>query len=152
MAVRVNDSTGWKTIWLEEGAQGNQWKNAKIDLSAYANKTIQIQMDGTTGLGALSDIAFDNISVYSEVSTGIFESEEEIVTVYPNLTKDIINISLAEAVYSNTLVYDIGGRVVAATSANQKNYQINLVDLNAGVYIVRTITSDKVFTNRVVKQ
>ena len=43
IAVRVNDGSGWNTIWLINGNQGNQWNTANINLQAYSGRTIQIR-------------------------------------------------------------------------------------------------------------
>ena len=45
------------------GDQGDIWKNIVVDLSSYANKTIQIQIRGITGAEYTSDIAIDDISI-----------------------------------------------------------------------------------------
>ncbi|GAA0722263.1 hypothetical protein GCM10009430_24500 [Aquimarina litoralis] len=63
LTVRVNDGNGWKTIWLLEGNQGNNWNSTTLDLSTYVGNTIQIRMDSTTGLGPRSDVAIDNLRI-----------------------------------------------------------------------------------------
>lgn len=64
LALTVNDGSGWTTLWSLSGDQGNSWQNQEVDLSAYAGSTIKLRMDATTGNGATSDMAVDNISIY----------------------------------------------------------------------------------------
>lgn len=59
------------------GEQGDDWQEAEIDLSAFANKIINIRFRGITGDDFLTDIAIDNIS--------LFDAQSE---PYPNFKAD----------------------------------------------------------------
>ena len=64
LALTVNNGSGWTSLWSRTGAQGSNWNSTVVDLSAYAGSTIKLRMDATTGNGANSDMAIDNIRVY----------------------------------------------------------------------------------------
>jgi uncharacterized Ntn-hydrolase superfamily protein len=152
LAVRVNDGTGWNTVWLLEENQGNQWNTANIDLSAYVGQTIQIRMDSTTGLGERSDVAIDNISVFSEV-LGVAEQVLNSVSVYPNPASDSISITATNTTVSQITVYDVNGRTVAQESfSSTTNYKINMADLSAALYFVKIKTESGSVFKRVVKK
>jgi uncharacterized Ntn-hydrolase superfamily protein len=151
IAVRVNNGSGWNTIWLINGDQGNQWNTANINLQAYAGQIIQFRMDATTGLGELSDVAIDNIYIYSEV-TSIEESDLSIIQVYPNPTKDVIDIVLPELVDSKATIYNLKGRVISELSFNNQNYQIDLSRLKSGLYFVEISSEYGITTKRIIKQ
>lgn len=53
----------WTNIWTLSGDQGNEWQEAIVSLSAYLGQTVRFRISGTTGLGFLSDMAFDDFSV-----------------------------------------------------------------------------------------
>ena len=59
LAVNI-DST---EVWSLSGDQGNEWKKAVIDLSAYANTPVSLEFIGTTGTSFQSDMAIDNIFI-----------------------------------------------------------------------------------------
>ncbi len=152
LAVRVNDGTGWNTIWLLDGSQGDQWNTANIDLSAYVGQTIQIRMDSTTGLGERSDVAIDNIRVLSEI-LGVSEQVLNAVSVYPNPTSNTFTITAPNNIISKATVYDVNGRVVAQqTFNNTTNYQVNISALRAALYFVKIETEAGAVFKRVVKK
>ena len=139
LAVRVNNENGWNTIWLVNGDQGTQWKTAIISLQDYSGQTVQIRMDATTGLGEFSDIAIDNISIYSELLS-LNDSELSIVQIYPNPTQSDLNISLSELIDSNSIIYDLNGRVISILSYKSNSYTIDISEFKSGMYFIKIIT------------
>ncbi len=63
LAVSTNNGSSWTTVWTRTGNQGNAWLDASVDLSAYANGSIQLRFDGTTGTTWQGDMAVDAISL-----------------------------------------------------------------------------------------
>lgn len=62
--ISLNNSNSWTTVWTRSGDQGNNWLTASINLSSYSSASIvQFRFVGTTGSGALSDIAIDKIRI-----------------------------------------------------------------------------------------
>ncbi len=64
--VKLSNSSAWTQIFTRSGAQstnGTDWKNATINLNAYSNEVFQIRFIITTGNGASSDIAIDNLRI-----------------------------------------------------------------------------------------
>ncbi len=69
LMANSNDGNGWIQLWSESGNQGNQWfTNEVINISQYAGETVKFRFDATTGNGALSDMAIDNIRVLDDFS------------------------------------------------------------------------------------
>ena len=51
-------------VWSQSGDQGLKWKQGWLNLSAYLGQTdVRIRFRATTGTGALSDIAIDDVVV-----------------------------------------------------------------------------------------
>jgi hypothetical protein len=72
------------------------------------------------------------------------------VNIYPNPTKDQIKIDgLIEP--SNVQVFDIYGKLVLAQEY-QDNEEINISNLNVGVYILQVRNSKGVFSQKLIKQ
>ena len=141
LAVRVNSGNGWKTIWLLDGAQGNNWNTTTIDLSAYVGQTIQIRMDSTTGLGQRSDIAIDAISIQDEIVLAIEDQELNTITLYPNPSLDHITITSQNTPINSIIVYDINGKEISQKTFNNTiNATVNVSNLNAALYFAKVIT------------
>lgn len=152
MAVRVNDGTGWTTIWLLNGNQGNQWKTATISLEEYAGQTIQIRMDSTTGVGQRGDVAIDNIMLSSEV-LGLDELTLEAIEIYPNPIQDILTIDSPRTAIQQVKIYDIKGSLVSQKTINSQNIQLNVSTLKSAVYFVEISTESGATTvKRIVKR
>jgi len=60
----IDGGDTWSSpIWNDTGNLGNQWNNASVDLSAYANEMLSFRFLGTTGEIWQGDIGIDNIIV-----------------------------------------------------------------------------------------
>jgi hypothetical protein len=151
LAVRVNTGSGWNTIWLIDGNQGDQWNTANINLEDYIGQTIQIRMDSTTGLGDRSDAAIDNINISTTLN--INDQILESVSIYPSPTNNILNIISPRSAITSIKIYDVAGRVTGyKTFSSKENYQVDLSTLEAALYFVKITTENGTITKRVVKQ
>lgn len=151
LAARVNNGSGWTTIWLINGDQGNQWNEANISLEDYSGQTIQIRIDATTGLGEFSDIAVDHISVHAE-TLGNKDHEVGSIHIYPNPTQDALHITLPELMSSVTRVYDLSGRVMLELNHDSQNYTVDATALGSGMYFVKIATEKGITIKRIIKQ
>lgn len=57
------------------GDQGNQWRQRKVDLSAYRGNIIKLRFRGITGGGFRSDIAIDDIELTEPLRKDIYLSD-----------------------------------------------------------------------------
>ncbi len=152
LAVRVNDGTGWKTVWLLEGSQGDQWNTGIVDLTEYVGQTIQIRLDSTTGLGERSDVAIDNVFIDTAV-LGIEEQKLQAVSVFPNPASDSITITSPSTSMSQITVYDVNGRAVAQElDVNSQRFKLNIANLSTALYFVKIETEGGTVFKRVVKK
>jgi len=74
------------------------------------------------------------------------------LTLSPNPTKDILNISTATPLGDNTIytVFDINGRQIISTPS--KDQSLDVSSLSAGNYILRIISGENIFTQKFIKQ
>ncbi|QBN20456.1 T9SS type A sorting domain-containing protein [Flavobacterium nackdongense] len=101
--------------------------------------------NNTANAGKPSDsgsIILDNIRFTYDGSLGLdaISKNNNSIALYPNPAKDVLNISSASKVISVD-VYDSTGRLVLK-SDNKSNDQINVSDLQSGIYIVRLKNAD----------
>ena len=97
--------------------------------------------------GTVNRNFIDDVTIKETLSTDSFEAVK--VAVFPNPTKDILNISLLESSNAKTQISDINGRIIKSINLNDVNSTINVSDLNSGVYRL-SISTDKGTTIRKV--
>lgn len=83
LSVSIFDPTQNTTnqVWTLSGDQGNQWSQATVDLSAYANRNIKVIITGSTTGSWSGDIALDDILIQSVDLTDV-----EITTSADNIS------------------------------------------------------------------
>lgn len=86
---------------------------------------------------------------YITNSLGLESNSLTNTAVYPNPTKDILNIDIPNAVGTSKLkLYDVQGRFVMETSTNSSHEVMNIENLQSGVYML-SIENE---TNKTVKK
>ncbi len=97
-----------------------------------------------------TDCYFDNlvISNFDTASTSDFLAAS--FSVYPNPVKDVLNISNSiNAGINSVIITDINGRTVKQSN---NVAQINISDLNAGIYFVNINSNKGSLTKKIVKE
>ena len=57
------DGVNWTTVWSRTGAQGTNWNDASVDLSAYGGQTIKLRFDGTSSTSWQGDMCIDKLNI-----------------------------------------------------------------------------------------
>lgn len=105
---------------------------------------------------AAATMRFDNLVTRASntdtlLSSTQFVSGDNSFVIYPNPTKDLLNITNSNNFdIKNISVTDINGRVVKNQSGDLT--QINVSDLNAGVYFVTIEAAEGKTTKKFIKQ
>jgi hypothetical protein len=119
------------------GNHGNTWLQSAVSLATYSGQIVNIRFRGITGATNTSDMAIDDINI--DYPLGIEELSAGGVTVYPNPTEGLFNVSIARAGNYTVEVYDMNGKRVAMTdvkSSTSSLTQIDLHDKAKGIYTV----------------
>jgi hypothetical protein len=100
------DGLSWVSVWSKSGDQGNDWKDALINLSSYAAGSPLLRFKGVVGNGFESDMAIDAVQI-REVIT-----ETDIVTFVITeqtgpATIDAANHTVAFEVLGGTVVTNL---------------------------------------------
>ena len=100
--------------------------------------------------GLQSDIiGIDTFSVDRPLATDSFIKNN--FSVYPNPANNVININKTKNVaMASAQITDINGRVVK--TVNSEVSQINISDLNAGVYMLKIVTAEGTGTTKIIKK
>lgn len=102
--------------------------------------------------GANSDyVAIDAFSVDRPLATDSFFASN--YAVGPNPATDVVNISAKNNNIINSVeITDVNGRVVKNITINATTSQINVADLNSGVYFLKASSENGVGTSKIVKK
>jgi len=121
----------------------NPTSTMKFQFIASDSTVVGAYLDG----GSLIEAAVDDFVVYDALIIGVEENEqdENRLTVYPNPTKDQINLNLYMAYPENGVIriHDVTGRIVYEQKLNvHRGYQVNniaLPTLTDGIYDITFI-------------
>lgn len=96
--------------------------------------------------------AIDDFSV-----TGTVLATESFFTqnfkVYPNPATTVVNLSSKNNTTINQVqITDLNGRVIKSIAVNEVSTQINIADLNAGVYFLKATSNNGVGVTKIVKK
>src|SRR5690606_26173878 len=127
------------------------WEEKTFSLDAYSGQTIRIGIHCNS-----NDHYLFMVDDFSVSTTGTVSVDNHLAgsfSVYPNSVKDMLNISNSIGAEINVVtVTDINGRTVKQVAANGVESQINIADLNAGVYFVNINSNQGSLTKKIVKQ
>ncbi len=105
LEVSSDNGNTWTSIWNKSAKQGNKWKEARVDLSAYANMTVKLRFNRITGSTWKADIAIDNFKFLNEspylacdntISAPYTESFENGLGVWTQSTLDDIDWTILD--------------------------------------------------------
>ena len=101
----------------------------------------------------LEQVTADNKTSYTEVIDIIWGAEGSVVTIYPNPTKNTLNVDLSTSRVSQTEVklLDMSGRVVktvmAQTIKGMNHIKLDISEVAAGVYGLQIFENNKLTHN-----
>nr|WP_319399143.1 DUF4465 domain-containing protein [uncultured Carboxylicivirga sp.] len=128
-----------------------KWVDLSV-LGAVQKLTFSISGSRNNAYGLLTPgyVCIDELNE-SDHATSIRKNNTE-VKIYPNPTRDILNIKMADNNVQRIEVYTIAGRkVMTQLSTSQSLEQINLSRLQQGTYIIRIVSDAGVVTQKVQK-
>ena len=95
-------------------------------------------------------LALDNVKVF-ETDLATENSVKYSVKFYPNPVKDILTLTDSKN-FSSVEVYDISGKKVFSTTQKSSKLDLNLSQLKAGLYVVKTNSEGEVKTFKFIKK
>ncbi|MBA5792322.1 T9SS type A sorting domain-containing protein [Flavobacterium sp. xlx-214] len=163
----VLDANTWYkvTFFVDFSTSKATWQipakniNGTFDLVSVASEApADISFVAIAGANnaAASTIKYDNYLV-SAVNTTTATVNDIVSTkfnVYPNPATDVITITNTESIGIDKItVTDINGRIVKTNNYSQQaEIQLNVSDLNAGVYILNVSTKEGTATKKIIKK
>ncbi len=99
---------------------------------------------GDNVLKSTKDVRFKGTTSSKEVNKAIS------VNVFPNPTKDVLNIDLDDVQNAQMTMTDINGRVLLIKQITEKTSKINIAHLTKGYYNVQIQTAGKSVSKKIV--
>ena len=123
-----------------------EFEQHTIDLSAYDNQNIRIAIHATSDAN-MYGIVIDNFVING--ATDITENNSTSFSIFPNPATTILNVE-AEG-YNTIEIVNLLGQTVYTANATS-NMQINVSNLNNGVYFVRMNGENGTATQKFIKK
>ena len=82
--------------------------------------------------------------------TGVEEAEETLFCVYPNPTKDVVNVNCTD-IEEISLFNAVGQKIERLNTEGRDNVQLDLSGLPSGMYILQAVSQGHTLTRRIVK-
>lgn len=106
---------------------------------------------------AAATLTFDNYEVVATDVVALLSSENNFATsnfsIYPNPTSDVINVNAGNLLINAVQISDLNGRIVKNIGTESiSNIQIDVQDLNSGIYLMSVFTNEGVGTSKIVKK
>ena len=128
-----------------------EWTEYTFNLDDYAGQNVYI------AINYISDDSFALLVDDFVVATGgELNTKNHLASqfsVYPNPTRDVINISNSDNILINNIkIMDINGRTVKSLQLNDvTDAQVNISDLSGGVYLMNVSSDRGSMTKKIVK-
>lgn len=147
--ITYDDGLATEAIYQER--QGSEWLNENRVVTAYdanGNPIIIIseEWDKTGNVWELEGKIERDYSEVKPFTLGIDSFKIEDMKVFPNPATDVINVSSVFNIDKMEL-YDVLGKKVKST---QEGNQIQLDDLNSGMYVLKVFQKDFSKTQRIL--
>ena len=137
------------------GYTGNQenWVNEEINLSDYAGQTIRMRFRLATDNGGNYDgFYFDDFKV-NFLQNSVLSTANDVVSlfrIYPNPTNSILNINSSKNNYS-IKIYNLVGQLVLSKENNDGFQNLDVRNLNSGLYFIELKSDGFVETQKFYK-
>lgn len=132
----------------------NGWNHVAIPLSAMTGLTTKsniAQLIFASSPAGASIVYIDNV-LFSKIATvGINTDKKENISIYPNPTNGLVNIS-ADKNIESVEVYNAMGQLVYTSKVNTNATKVDLSELANGLYTVKTVVNGANMFNKFIKE
>jgi hypothetical protein len=155
--IDVTTSSNWSSISANAVGMSYQWMDCSDNslISGATNITYTATVNGSYAVIISNSIGcVDTSDCVNLTNVGINEGDiNTVVSLYPNPTSNIVNLTMndnAGKVQVNVL--DISGKSYIEMYSDKKIIELDLSDLESGVYFIRVISETGHKTIRLIKQ
>lgn len=154
--IMLNSGSGEKQYRVEAAnIVFDSWQTISVPMTHFTNLGFNKATLLSWKLGSDSDlntkfVYFDNI--YFTVNTLNNDSfTKNIVSIYPNPTSNILNIEAPSAIQSLSVVNLLGQEVISR-NASENMISLDVSNLQAGIYIIKTSVDGNISSTKFIKE
>ncbi|TVZ57228.1 putative secreted protein (Por secretion system target) [Lutibacter sp. Hel_I_33_5] len=148
--VNTTVAGGWEILEFDFDSQATG--TAAFDATYTYNKASLFFNFGTDGATAGEKIYyFDDVKFGAASTSSVVDNDVAKISMYPNPSKNNITISSKEKI-ENITIYNILGKSIRTINVDSNSKNINVSDLNAGIYMVKYSANGKIGTAKFIKQ
>ncbi|MBI1182825.1 T9SS type A sorting domain-containing protein [bacterium] len=128
----------------------SDWKRFTVDISLVKSLKSAAFEFRFTGNGQ-QDIYMDNLSI-GAWPAAVPNTLQSHIEIWPNPASDVLNIAGLDGVRSAIKIYDLSGRVVWNTTVNNaEKFQLPLMNLQNGFYLLEISSENNYFSKKILK-
>ena len=138
-------------------------QNSNIYRSTDKGVTCQLMVSSTSSFNGFIDMSFPTVATgYAVTNSQVYkntklvslpETRHEGFELYPNPAKDVVTIKLENTGPAEVYVYNSMGKAVKQLHTDgNKNLDLQLGSLKAGIYLIEVVQAGERFNRRLVKQ
>ena len=131
---------------------GNQWYKNGSQITGATTRTYSVTSNGTYTVTTTSNGCASNASTGVTITnTGLKdETANQQLSIYPNPSAGIFNISLPDAKAGKIVVTDLAGKVIATQQFPGQETSIDMQHASKGIYLVHLTTDGKSYIRRIM--
>jgi hypothetical protein len=109
--------------------------------------------DAAANVSSISSIL--NVTTLNDISTGVFESKDNELTLYPNPVDNNLFLKMKSIGTAQITISDLNGRILKSIEeiiSPDSKISIDLNSFESGIYLVKVRTNFNVLTGRFLKK
>lgn len=127
--------------------------NSSIFVDQIVNGATLIVPAGTLATYQAADVWKDFATITEAAPLSVNSQEAALGwNLYPSLATDFVSIKNNQQKDADVTVYDLTGRALLSKNINNPQSEINISNLNSGIYLFKVKTSTGEFVKRIIKQ
>lgn len=140
-----------------QGAVNPPFQDLVVNLDSYAGTqfTVALQHSGRS-IGYLYNGNDDRVDIsritFDNVTLGVVENNRNTLKVFPNPTRDKFTITGEENIKNITIFNSLGQVIYVLPEVNNTQFEIDCSKWSSGIYIIHSGTSEKKYTQKIVKE
>lgn len=125
-----------------------------ITFTANDNHTVYVGNGNAFGSGTWESITvtLHGVSLVEEEPVSAEKHQQTKLSLYPNPSRDVLNITCGNETIETVKITDLNGKVVKDIKTEGLAVQVNIADLAAGTYIVTVSANGKSNTEKFVRK
>lgn len=132
----------------------NVWNRVSVPISGMTGLTTKsniAQLIFASAPAGASTVYIDNVMFSKKAFVGIGTTKEESISVYPNPSNGVLNITTEKEI-QKVVLYNSLGQVVITRDVDANYANINISELPSGLYTVKTSINGVNTFNKIVKE